>query len=118
MLVKMRVFDENQQVTIHYQTAINASALIQVAKPREATMLEKGKEFTQGAVPFFGEEFIKAVRADNKVEIEKSAMQAAMAAWLSDHLFAGVSEEEFARCDLEFNMHPTGMVVYNRKPAQ
>ncbi|CAB3775294.1 hypothetical protein LMG29542_08676 [Paraburkholderia humisilvae] len=40
-----------------------------------------------------------------------------MAAWLSGHLFAGVSEAEFAHCDLEFNMHPTGMVVYNRKPA-
>ncbi|CAB3775295.1 hypothetical protein [Paraburkholderia humisilvae] len=50
MLVKMRVFDENQQVTIHYQTTINASALIQVAKPREATMREKGKQLTQGAV--------------------------------------------------------------------
>ena len=67
---------------------------------------------------FFGEEFIKAVQAGEKQEIEKTAMQAAMAAWLSDHIFGGVSEAEFLRCDLEFNMHPTGMVVYNRKPAK
>lgn len=118
MLVKMRVFDENQQVTIHYQTEINASALIDIGRPRLAVAREKGKTFTEGAVAFFGEEFIKAVQADNKHDIEKAALEAALAAWLSDHVFSGVTEAQFVRCDLEFNMHPTGMVVYNRKTVQ
>jgi len=118
MLIKMRVFDEVQQETVRYQTEINASALIQIAEPRKTMVREKGREFTQGAVPFFGGEFIKAVQADNKREIEKSAMEAAMAAWLFDHVYGGISEAEFQRCDLEFNLHPTGMVVYNRKPGQ
>ncbi|WP_059933700.1 MULTISPECIES: hypothetical protein [unclassified Burkholderia] len=118
MLVKMRVFDESQKETIRFQTAIDAPALIAIAKDREAFVREKGKAFAQGAVPFFGGEFIKAVQADDAREIEKNAMQAAMAAWLCDHIFSDVSEAEFVRCDLEFNLHPTGMVVYNRKPAQ
>lgn len=117
MLVKMRVFDESQEEVVYYQTEINASGLVQVAKEREPMMREKGKAFTQGAVPFFGEQFIKAVQADDEVEIKKCAMQAAMAAWLADSIYGGVGEDIFKACDLEFNLHPTGMVIYNRIPT-
>ncbi|WP_199545020.1 hypothetical protein [Paraburkholderia kururiensis] len=117
MLVTMRVFDEQQQETIRYQTSINALALIETAKDREAFVREKGKAFAQGAVPFYGREFIRAVQADDARETEMTATHAAMAAWLADHLFGGVSEAEFVRCDLEFNLHPTGMVIYNRKQS-
>lgn len=115
MLVNVRVFDENQNKTIHFQTEINAEAMILIAKDREALVREKGRSFTQGAVPFFGGEFIKAVQADDEREINKSAIEAAMAAWLYDHVYCGVSEVEFLRSELEFNLHPTGMVVYNRR---
>uniref|UniRef100_UPI003BEEE04E hypothetical protein n=1 Tax=Burkholderia arboris TaxID=488730 RepID=UPI003BEEE04E len=49
MLVKMRVFDENQQETVYFQTAINAQALIEIAKDREAFMREKGGGFKSEA---------------------------------------------------------------------
>ncbi len=115
MLIGMRVFDENQQETVHFQPEINAEAMISIAKERETWVREKGRSFTQGAVPFFGGAFIKAVRADDEREINKSAIEAAMSAWLYDHVYGGISEAEFLRSQLEFNLHPTGMVVYNRR---
>jgi hypothetical protein len=117
VLIKVRVFDEAQQEIVYYQNEINLDNLFMVAKSREDMIREKGREFAQGAIPFFGGEFIKAVQKEDKTGIEKSAIEAAMAAWLYDSIYDGVTKEMYRHSFLEFNLHPTGMVVFNRKPV-
>lgn len=117
MLVIVRVFDEHQVEVVHFEQNINAAGIITLAKSREPLMRAKGKTFTQGAVAFLGKEFVIAVRQQDALQIEKTAMQAVMSAWLYDSIYCDVTEDVFKRCNLEFNLHPTGMVVYNRTPA-
>lgn len=117
MLIQVRIFDEAQQEIAFFQTEINPHGLFKVAKTREEFVREKGADFAQGAVPFCGGEFIKAVQSEDIKAIEKSAMEAAMAAWLFDSIYGGLSEAEYAKSTLQFNLHPTGMVVFNRLAA-
>jgi hypothetical protein len=116
VLIKVRVFDDAQQETIFFQTKINLLALFKIAKKREDTFRDKGWEFTQDAVPFFGGEFIQAVQREDVKAIERSAIQAAMTAWLADSIYGGITQDDYKKCFLEFNLHPTGLVVFNRKP--
>ncbi|MDM2974059.1 hypothetical protein OGY62_14850 [Citrobacter sp. CK198] len=115
MLIKVRVFNDVQVEILYYETEINAAQLIEVATGRVDTVRRNGKAWAQGAVPFFGKELVEAVMRDNPEEIERNAISAAMAAWLCDSEFQGVTAEEFKASDLDFSLHPTGMVVYNRK---
>lgn len=117
MLVIVRVFDEHQAEVIYFEQSINAAGIITLAKSREPLMRAKGKAFTQGSVAFLGKDFVRAVREKDALQIEKTAMQAVMTAWLYDSIYCDVSEDVFKRCNLEFNLHPTGMVVYSRTPA-
>lgn len=116
MIIQVRVFDEAQKEIVFYQTEINLQGLFQVAKSRAKTFREKGSAFAQGAVPFFGAEFVKAVQNNDEKAIETSAMQAAMAAWLYDSIYGDVTEAMYEGSSLQFNLHPMGMVVCNRVP--
>ncbi|MFC0269631.1 hypothetical protein [Kushneria aurantia] len=116
MLIKVRVFDEKQEEVVFYQTEINADAMIKIAEPRVGMVQEKGKAWAQGAVPFFGKQLVDAVKLDDEKEVEKNAIQAAMSAWLFDSIFEGVTAQQFKASDLDFSLHPTGMVVYRRVP--
>lgn len=117
MLIKMRIFNEFQEEVIFYQTEIDAGAMIKIARSREDMVREKGKAFAQGAVPFYGQQLIEAVKIDDQKEIETCAINAAMAAWLCDSIFSGVTSQEFKASNLDFSLHPTGMVVYKRFPV-
>ncbi|MFE0587914.1 MULTISPECIES: hypothetical protein [Pantoea] len=117
MLIKVRVFNESQEEIVYYQTEINPEPMLEIAASRVSMVREKGKAWAQGAVPFFGQELVNAVKKDDEQEIERNAISAAMAAWLCDSEFHGVTAEEFQASNLDFSLHPTGMVVYRREPA-
>lgn len=118
MLINVKVNNVNLETVIEYQTEINAEAMIEFAKEREPLMREKGKTFAQGAVPFWCEELVKAVEADDEKKIEYAAINSAMTAWLADSIYSGLTEREFLASDLYFTLEPTGMVLYTRKPAK
>ncbi|MGL4032752.1 hypothetical protein ACR3LQ_00455 [Kosakonia cowanii] len=115
MLIKVRVFNEVQVEIMYYQTEIDAAQLTEVAKGRVDMVRNNGKAWAEGAVPFFGKELVDAVVRDNPEEIERNAINAAMAAWLCDSEFQGVTAEQFMASNLDFSLHPSGMVIYNRK---
>lgn len=118
MLINVKVNNVNLETFIEYQTEINAKAMVEFAKEREPMMREKGKTFAQGAVPFWCTELVKAAEADDQEKLEYAAINSAMAAWLADSIYSGLTEREFLASDLYFTLEPTGMVLYTRKPAK
>jgi hypothetical protein len=97
---------------------INAVELMVNAMTREDLARTKGRAFTAGAVPYRAGELIKAIHADKSAtEVQSAAINAAIAVWLVDLVFEGVSPEAFMNSNLRFTMLPGGAVRYDRVPA-
>ena len=77
-----------------------------------------GPDWTAGAIPVFGKKLIDMMRtAALGDEIDRAAIDVAMAAWLFDSAYGGLNEEAFIQCDLEFTMLQDGTVKYDRRPG-
>jgi len=119
ILIRTRVLDDNWERIFEADTRINAERLIQIARSREPLARRKGMEWTAGAVPFFGTELIRAMKAEELgPAIDDAAIQVAMAAWLLDSIYGGLDAHTFMGCTLQFTMLPGGAVEYTRLPAR
>lgn len=113
------MLDDNWERIFEADTRINAERLIQIARSREPLARRKGMEWTAGAVPFFGTELIRAMKAEELgPAIDDAAIQVAMAAWLLDSIYGGLDANTFMGCTLQFTMLPGGAVEYTRLPAE
>jgi len=118
MLIRVFTTDDNGQTALAAEMEIDAAALIEMARPREAQARDMGQDWTGGAIPFFVQELVNALEnSQAHEEIETQALNAAMTAWLYDSIYDGVTEEVFAGCDLVFTISPGGVVQYDRSPA-
>ena len=118
MLIKTQVLDESLNTVFQAHTEINARNLVELAKSRETMARSKEPDWTADAIPVFGKMLIALMRsATLGDEVDHAAIQAAMAAWLSDSIYGGFDEDTFARSDLEFTMLQDGAVMYKRRPA-
>lgn len=103
ILIRTRVLDDNWERIFEADTRINAERLIQIAKSRESLARRKGMEWTAGAVPFFGTELIRAMKAEELgPAIDDAAIQVAMAAWLLDSIYGGLDADTFMGSTLQF----------------
>lgn len=118
MLIHVYSADNAMQTSLIGKASVDAVGLMVMAESREAEARKRGREWTAGAVPFFAQQLIAATRArKSKKEIEMQAVNAAMAAWLCDSIYDGVTAELFVRSDLVFTLLPNGAVKYDRVPA-
>ncbi len=109
ILIRTRVLDDNWERIFEADTRINGERLIQIAKSRESLARRKGMEWTAGAVPFFGTELIRAMKAEELgPAIDDAAIQVAMAAWLLDSIYGGLGADAFMGSTLQFTMLPGG----------
>lgn len=110
---------EGNGFTFEGVVKINGEALISIAKSKEKLVREKGAEFTQGAIPFWGGELVKLTKQGLiGTEVEETAIQVAMAAWLFEHVYGGLSRKTFLQSSLVFTMYPGGAVRYDRVPMK
>lgn len=114
VILQFKFFNTEQQETALFQTEIDLNGLVAVAESKREMIREKGKSFAQSAVPFWASELVKAMEANDEQAMGRHAIQAAMAAWLADSVFDGATKADYESSYLEFNVHPTGMVVLNR----
>jgi hypothetical protein len=91
--------------------------LREIAKDREQNCLEKGSEFTMGAVTFFGGEVINAVNTGEHNDVTKAIIQMLMATWLFDSLYCGVKASQYQESDMTFTISDDGTVAYKRVPC-
>lgn len=118
MLIRVYTMDESFQNTLVGQTKVDPLRLMIMAEPREQEARRRGRAWTAGAVPFFAQELIEATRANKPTkEVEMQAANAAMAAWLCDSIYDGVTADSFAKSDIVFTLLSNGAVKYDRVPA-
>lgn len=115
MLIRVFSMDEEMQTELVGETSVDALRLTIMAESREEEARRRGRTWTEGAVPFFAQELIAAAKTrKSKKEVEMHAANAAMAAWLCDSIYDGVTAELFTRSDLVFTLLPNGAVKYDR----
>ncbi|PIL42547.1 hypothetical protein CR105_23985 [Massilia eurypsychrophila] len=118
MLIQTYAVNGEFGTTFIAQTEIDALGLMVAAESREQEARRRGRVWTAGAVPFFAQELITAMRARKpRKELELEAVNAAMSAWLCDSIYDGVTAEQFIASDLIFTVLPGGAVKYDRVPA-
>lgn len=118
MLISVYTMNEALQKKLVGQTQIDPLRLMIMAEPREQEARRRGRVWTAGAVPFFAQELITATKANKpSKEVEMQAANAAMAAWLCDSIYDGVTAESFAQSDIVFTLLSNGAVKYDRIPA-
>lgn len=115
MLISVYRMDETMQTKLIGATEVDALRLTIMAESREAEARKRGRAWTAGAVPFFAEELIAAAKAKkSKSEIEMHAANAAMAAWLCDSIYDGLTADVFIQSDIVFTLLSNGAVKYDR----
>ena len=118
MLISVYRMDETMQTKLVGETEVDALRLTIMAESREAEARKRGRAWTEGAVPFFAEELIAAAKAKKPTtEIEMHTANAAMAAWLCDSIYNGVTADIFIQSDIVFTLLSNGAVKYDRLPA-
>jgi len=119
MRIETQAVDEAGQLVFRGQTEVDALALMVMAETRESLARSKGRAFTEGAIPFFGAQLVEAARlGKGQAEVDKAAVDVALAAWLVDSIYGGVTAEVFMKSNLRFTMYPGGAVKYDRIPAE
>jgi len=116
MLLTTRVVADSQ---IAFETAadIDGVKLIAAAEGRQDMARSRGAEWTAGAIPVFAKQFVEAAEQRYEAsEVGLLATNLAMAAWLNDSIFGGVTAEAFLACDLVFTLGAEGEVSYARVP--
>lgn len=103
----------------HFQSEdqFDVKNLIEIAKSREQNALEKGAEWTAGAVSFFGSEVVKTVNTGEHNDVSKAIIQMLMAAWLFDSLYCGITVIHYLESDMKFTIAADGAVAHTRVAA-
>jgi hypothetical protein len=115
ILIETMVIDEAGQLAFDGLTEVDGLSLMVLAESREDLARSKGRGFTEGAIPFFASELVNVVRRGEPQEaVDKAAIDVALAAWLVDSIYGGVSAEAFLSSKLRFTMVPGGAVRYDR----
>lgn len=118
MRIETQVVDEAGRLVFQGQTEVDALALMVMAETRENLAHSKGRAFTEGAIPFFGAQLVEVARSGkSQAEVENAALDVALAAWLADSIYGGVTAEAFMKSNLRFTMYPGGAVKYDRVSA-
>jgi hypothetical protein len=116
MLLTTRVIADSK---IAYETTaeIDGQRLMAMAAGREELARSKGAEWIDGAVTAFAQEFVEGAQQQyEEAEVGLLATNLAMAVWLGESVFGGVSKEDFLASDLVFTIGDGAVVNYARVP--
>lgn len=103
----------------HFKTTqhLNPDKLMAVAKDRVQLAREKGADWTAGAISFYGQELVKAVKVGENKDVDMAVTNMVMAAWLFDSVFGGITADTYRRSSFEFVITNDGIVSHTRLPA-
>lgn len=120
MLINITVLDDAFSPVFKYQTEINQLNLMIIAESREKMVKEKGAEWTAGGVTFCGKQLVEKFNASNKKnpDLQKEATETAMALWLFQSIYCGVTAESFMKTNLDLRISPDGTVQSTSHPIK
>lgn len=119
MNIHLKALNAVGELIFEGYTAVDGTHLIAMSESRVAMAREKGRTFTEGAVPFFATELLKAAQQGASTNVlEGQSFNVAMAAWLACSLFGDVSEDDFVNSNLHFTLLANGAVKYDRIKKQ
>jgi len=88
--------------------------ILKMAAKRKPAVKEKGLEYAQGAIPFFGAELVKVVKAGGtEDDIDKAVIELALATVVVESCM-GIEDALLAKRDLRLTVHADGAVRYDR----
>lgn len=115
MKISILIQDASQQIVFRSNTKVDPDSLFEAAESRAPAIQQRGEKFALSGVPFFAKKVVAAAREQRLgLDIDKAVVEVAMMAWLYEHLFRGVSQDDFARSTLTFTVLPSGNVEYTR----
>lgn len=101
-----------------FNTVVDPDGLFRFAQKRVQATRDRGIDFAESAIVFFGTEFLKAVALEDDDAMGNSAFQATVSAWLYENVYKDITEDDYRSCALRFNIHTNGRVEFRRLPEQ
>lgn len=114
MKIHTIVLDEDGSRNFEGEDQFNIEELFKFAQSREQLSRDNGKEWTAGAVPFFGGEVVKAVDSGEHQDITRAIIKLVMSTWLYESLYCGITADDYRVSDMQFSISHDGMVTYTR----
>lgn len=114
MKIHTIVLNEDGSQNFEGEDQFDIDELFKLAKSREQLSLNNGKEWTAGAVPFFGGEVVKAVDSGDHQDVTRAIIKLVMSTWLYESLYCGITAADYRGSDMQFSITHDGMVTYTR----
>lgn len=119
MVVHLKAMNSDGQLAFEAEVAVDPLMLMVAAESKEAVARENGRQFTEGAIPFWASEAFKAAKSGGSPdELHRLTLNVAMSAWLMASIYDQVPAEQFIRSNLHFTLLPGGAVKFDRIPKQ
>lgn len=118
MRCKIRLLDEYGDSWFEGSRELPGEYILKLAAERKPLLAEKGMEFAQGAIPAFGGELVKVVKAGGSEDaIDKAVVEFVLATATVESLL-GASDEELLNRHFSLVVHHDGAVQYDRLNIQ
>ena len=115
MNVHLKALDPGGRVAFEGHVSVDPLKLMIMAEAKEDFVRSKGREFAEGAVPFWAAEAFKAaMNGGSDDELHRMTLNVAMSAWLAASIYDGVTAEQFLSSNLHFTLLPEGAVKVDR----
>ena len=118
MRCKIKLLNENGDSWFEATRELPGEYMLKLAAERKPLLEEKGLEFAQGAIPVFGGELVKVVKAGGSDDaIDKAVIELVLTTATVESLL-GASDDELLNRDFSLVVHHSGAVQYDRLNIQ
>jgi hypothetical protein len=118
MRCKIKLLDENGDSWFEGYRELPGEYILKLAAERKPLLAEKGLEFAQGAIPAFGGELVKVVKAGSSEDaIDKAVIELVLMIATVESLL-GASDDELLNRDFSLVVYHGGAVQYDRLNIQ
>jgi len=110
MRCEIQLLDSEDKPWFVGERDLPSEYMLKLAADRLPMLREKGAEFAQGAIPVFGAELVKVVKAgSSEDDIDKAVIQLALAA-VTVESFLGVNDAVLLKRNFSFAVYENGAV--------
>ena len=118
MRCEIKLLDENGDPWFVGSRDLPGEYILKLAAERKPMLMEKGIEFAQGAIPAFGGELVKVVKAGSSEDaIDKAVIEFVLAAATVETCL-GTSDEVLLNRHFNLVVYDDGAVRYDRLDEQ
>ncbi len=114
MRYSIEIQDDSGKAWFTGKGTLPGEYMLKLVADRMPTVIEKGLEFAQGAVPFFGGELAKICKKEGaQEELDKAAIELILAVLVVERML-GTPEKDLNNSTFSLNIYDSGIVRYDR----